>query len=140
MLLPDATLAEAINYMRGKAQRYAQIARDHIDKAEILKGGTDRIDASPVRADRFAQCAVEATAIAERYLGIGMALAALRPDPAGLKPGDITTLPVQFLRRASEEDFPGEAYFRVGGDIVVRAPLANPVADQDAAPGAEKAA
>lgn len=125
MLLPDATVAEAIAYMRGKAERYAQIARDHLDRAEVLSGGTDRIEASPVRAARFAQCATEAMALAQNYLGIAMALTALRPDPQTLQPGDLTTLPVQFLRRAANEDYPGEAFFRVTADQVVRAPLAS---------------
>lgn len=126
MLLPDATLAEAIEYMRGKAERYVQIALDHLERAEVLKAGTDRIPPSPLRAEGFARCAAEAKAIADQYLRLAGALSALRPDPETLKPGDLVPLPAEYLRRASGEDFPGEAYFRVGNGDVVRAPLAPP--------------
>ena len=41
----------------------------------------------------------------------------------GLAPGDPALIPATFLRRASAEDFPGDAFVKLAGDQVVRLPL-----------------
>lgn len=118
----NASIEELLAYLRDKATRYGLIARSHIERAEVWKHGTDQMRPNGVMADRYEAAAKAALQLAQNYTGYAMALSCLRPLE-GLAPGDPALIPATFLRRASAEDFPGDAFVKLAGDQVVRLPL-----------------
>ena len=131
---PSSDIEATIAYLKAEAARYAVIAMAHIERAQILAAGTDRIPASLVRAQRFEACAQEAVSLAEKHFTWANTLAATRANSA-MRPGDLALLPATFLRRCSDEDYPGEGLFRLSTGETVRAPLAPPPSAADPAQG-----
>jgi hypothetical protein len=134
MSSPDLKITEVVEWLRSQALRYVLIAQDHAGRAELISAGTDKIPAQPKRGADLQRCAEEAKTLAQQFLGYATAVSALAPAHEGLVAGAATQLPATFLRRCSTEDYPGQAYFRLYGGDVVRAPL---VSNPAPAPQAE---
>jgi hypothetical protein len=119
----NATLNELLDYLKDKAQRYGAIAQDHIAKAEAFAAGTDQIRPNAVFAGKYQDAAREALQHAQRYADYATWFAMLRPLAAAT-PGEEILVPATFLRRAAEEDCPGQAFIRVAGaDEPIRLPI-----------------
>ena len=132
---PSSDIEATIAYLKAEAARYAVIAMAHIERAQILAAGTDRIPASLVRAQRFEACAQEAVSLAEKHFTWANTLAAFTWSSTAIRAGDPALLPATFLRRCSDEDYPGEGLFRLSTGETVRAPLAPPPSAADPAQG-----
>ncbi|ATC34081.1 hypothetical protein CA606_18065 [Caulobacter vibrioides] len=110
----NATLDELVDYLKDKAQRYAAIAQGHIQRSEVYAAGTDQTRPNAVFAAKYQDAARQALQLAQQYADYATWFAMLRPlDQAA--PGDQILVPATFLRRAADEDFPGEAFVRVAG-------------------------
>ena len=110
----NASLEQLLDYLKDKARRYAVIARDHVEKAEAFKAGTDQIRANAVQADRYEAAAREALQLAQQYADYASWLSMLRPlDQVGR--GEAVLIQATFVRRAAEEDFPGAAFIQIPG-------------------------
>jgi hypothetical protein len=110
----NATLNELIDYLADKARRYSAIAQDHIARAETFAAGTDQIRPNPVFAGKYQDAARQALQLAQQYADFATWFAMVKPlDQAA--PGDALLVPATFLRRAADEDFPGQAFIRLAG-------------------------
>lgn len=120
---PNATLQQLLEYLKDKATRYAAIAREHVEKAEAFRAGTDQIRPNPVQAGRYEQAAREALKLAQQYTDYATWLAMLRPLDQ-VDRGEAVLIKATFVRRAAEEDFPGEAFVQIPGvDLPIRLPM-----------------
>jgi len=120
---PNATLQQLLEYLKDKAVRYGAIAREHIEKAEAFRAGTDQIRPNPVQACRYEQAAREALQLAQQYTDYATWLSMLRPLDQ-VERGEAVLIQATFVRRAAEEDFPGQAFIQIPGvDLPVRLPL-----------------
>lgn len=132
----ELKIREAASWLQTEALRYVLIAQDHAGRAELITHGTDKIPAQPKRGGDLQRVAQEAKALAAQFLGYAQAVTALAPPRGDLEHGAATFLPATFLRRCSDEDYPGEGLFRLPSGEVVRAALA-PHPEPEATSGAD---
>jgi hypothetical protein len=110
----NASLEQLLDYLKDKAIRYGEVAKRNVELAEIWKKGTDQRPPNLVFADRYEAAAKLALQLAQDYAGYALWMARLRPLDQ-LQPGEPALIAATFVRRASAEDFPGEAFIRLAG-------------------------